>query len=144
MAHFAAAEADGGLHLVAVLQEAHDVVLLEFEIVLVDARPELHLFDDDDLLLLFRLALLFLLLKNVLPVIHDLADRRIRRRRDLDEIEVLFPGKVLRLRQRHDSDLLAFVVDQPDLGGPDHVVDSGLGFCWFTVESRSSTWRVNT
>ena len=48
------------------------------------------------------------------------------------------------LLQWHNSDLLAFVVDQPDLGGPDQVIDSGLGFCWFTVESRSSTWRVNT
>src|SRR5436190_2102760 len=35
--HLAAAEADRGLDLVAVLQEADDVVLLEIEVVLVDA-----------------------------------------------------------------------------------------------------------
>src|SRR5207247_1001037 len=55
--HLASAEADGGLDLVAVLEEADDVVLLELEIVLIDARPELHLLDHDDLLLLLGLAL---------------------------------------------------------------------------------------
>ena len=144
MAHLPAAEANGRLHLIAVLQEADDVVLLEVEVVLVDARPELHFFDDDDFLLLLGLALFLLLLKHIFPVVHDLADRRVRRRRDLYEIEVLFSCQILRLLDGNDSDLLAVLVDQADLGGADHVVNSGLGFCGSTVESRSSSWRKNT
>src|SRR5438477_9641887 len=48
--HFPAAEADDGLYLVAVLQKTQHVVLLELEVMLVDAGPELHLLDDDLLL----------------------------------------------------------------------------------------------
>src|ERR1043165_9011827 len=45
--HLASAEADRRFDLVAVLQETDDVVLLEIEIVLVDAGAELHLLDHD-------------------------------------------------------------------------------------------------
>src|ERR1700741_1666542 len=48
--HLTAAEADDALDLVAVLEEADDVVFLEVEVVLVDAGAELHLLDDDHFL----------------------------------------------------------------------------------------------
>ena len=125
MRHLAAAEADGRLHLVAVLEKADDVVLLEVEVVLVDAGAELHLLDDDHLLLLLGFGLFLLLLEDVLPVVHDLADRRVGGRGDLDQIEILFAGHVLRLLQRDDADLSALGVDQPDFrDAPDHVVDA--------------------
>ena len=59
------------------LEEPDDVVLLEVVVMLVDAGAKLHLLDDDDLLLFLGLGLLFLLLEDVLAVIHDLADRRV-------------------------------------------------------------------
>src|SRR5258708_2432420 len=142
--HFPAAEADDGLYLVAMLQEAQHVVLLELEVVLVDAGSELHLLDDDHLLLLLRLALFLLLLEDELPVIHDLADGRFRGRRDLHEVEVFFPGHFLGLLNRHDADLRALGVNEANLtGAADHLVDSGLGFSGFAVESSVAAWRVN-
>ena len=107
------------------LEKADDVVLLEVEVVLVDAGAELHLLDDDHLLLLLGLGLFLLLLEDVLPVVHDLADRRVGGRGDLDQIEILFAGHVLRLLQRDDADLGTLGVDQPDFrDAADHVVDA--------------------
>src|SRR5829696_2044604 len=143
--HLASAEPDDALDLVAVLEETDHVVLLEVEVVLVDAGAELHLLDHDHLLLLLRLVLLLLLLELVLPVVHDLADRRVGGRRDLDEVEVLLSGHVLRLLERDDSDLRSVVADEANLrDSSDQVIDSRFWFCGSTVESRSSSWWENT
>src|SRR6185503_20955041 len=80
MRHFAAAEEDRRLHLVAIGEEALDVLLLEVVVVLVDLRAELDLLDLDHPLVLFRLAAALLLLVLVLAEIHDSADRRYRSR----------------------------------------------------------------
>src|SRR5262249_50642047 len=66
-------------------------------------------------------ALLFLVL--ILPEIHDAADRRSGRRRDLDEVESLLLGDGQGLRRRHDAELLAGVIDHPDFADPDPFVD---------------------
>jgi hypothetical protein len=50
----APAEEDRRLHLVAVGEEALDVLLLELVVMLVNLRPELDLLDGDDLLMLPR------------------------------------------------------------------------------------------
>jgi hypothetical protein len=47
------------------------------------------------------------------------------------------------LRDRHDADLPTFGIDQPDLGGAYEIVDAVFGLYGSTVESRSSSWRVN-
>jgi hypothetical protein len=127
-----------------VLEKADDVVFLEVEVVLVDARAELHLLDDDDLLLLLGLALLLLFLEEELAVVHDLADGRVRRRRDLDQVEVFLASHLLRLGDRYDSDLLAVCVDQTDFRGTDQIVDAVLGLDRSTVKSRIAAWRENT
>src|SRR5688572_13976266 len=87
MGHLAAAEAHGQLDLVALLEEAAHGLHLGVVIVLVDAGAELDLLDLDRLLLLARFGLLLLLEEAEAPVIEDLAYRRDRVRRDLDEIE---------------------------------------------------------
>src|SRR5690348_17331028 len=71
----AAAEDDGGLHLVPVLQEPLGVAALELEVVLVDLGPELQLLDDDVLLVLARLGLTLVLLIEELSRVHDAAHR---------------------------------------------------------------------
>src|SRR5688572_22926441 len=144
MRHFTAAEADDALDLVPMLEEADDVVLLEIEVVLVDSRAELHLFDDDHLLLLFRLGLFLLLLEQVLAVVHDLADRGSGRRGDLDEVEILLTSHLLGLRDGDDSDLLAFGIDQAHLGGADQVIDAVFRFDGSAIESWVTTWWENT
>src|SRR5436190_7211116 len=123
MRHLAAAEEDRRLDLVAVLEEALDVLLLELIIVLVDLRAELDFLDLDDLLVLLRRprALLFLIL--IAPEVHDAADRRHRRRGDLHEVEPLLPRDGQRLRRRHDPQLRAVLVDDADFADPDAFVD---------------------
>ena len=76
------------LTLSPAFEEAHDVTLLGLVVVRVDLRPELHLLDDGLLLVPARLARLLGGLVLELAVVHDLADRRAGRRRDLDEVEV--------------------------------------------------------
>jgi hypothetical protein len=55
--------------------------------VVVDHRAEFDFLDLDDLLFLAGLGLLLLLLEPVFAVIQDLADRRDRVGRNLDQIE---------------------------------------------------------
>src|SRR5208283_2651051 len=62
-----------------------------------------------------------------LAVVHELADRWPRRRRDLNQIEVGFLGQPERVVDRNDPDLLAGGSDQPDLGNTDALVYTRFG-----------------
>ena len=77
--HFAAAEAQRHLDLVALLDERLHGAHLHLIVVLIDVRANLDLFDFDDFLLLFGFVLLLLLFVFELAEIQDLArpaDRR--------------------------------------------------------------------
>src|SRR6188472_3774496 len=116
------AEENRRLHLVAVSQEALDVLLLELIVVFVDLRPELDLLDQDHALVLLRLARALLLLVLVLAEVHDPADRRHRGGRDLDEVEPFLSRDGQRLRRWHDPELLSSVVDDSNLSNPNALV----------------------
>src|SRR5438477_12267508 len=118
----AAAEENRRLDLVALREEALDVLLLELVIVLIDARPELDLFDLDHLLVLLGLPSALLLLVLILAEVHDPADGRDRRRRDLHQIQALGPRERKRLRRRHDAQLRARVVNDSNLAHPNPFV----------------------
>src|SRR3954470_9977274 len=122
----APAEHDRDLDLVLALQEARDMALLRVVVVLRDLRAELDLADRDLLLVLARGLLLLGLLVLVLRVVEDARDGRPRLGSDLHEIEVA----LLRVPQRfvgaHDTDLLAVLADDPDLGNADALVDPRL------------------
>ncbi len=75
--HFATAEAQGDLHLVAFLEEPFDRAHLHVVVVIVDGGAHLDLFDLDDLLMLARLGRLLLRLILVFAVVEDLADGRV-------------------------------------------------------------------
>src|SRR5262249_49072400 len=120
--HLASAEEDRRLDLVAVLEEALDVLLLELVIVLVHLRAELDLLDLDDLLVLLRRPRALLLLVLIAPEVHDAAHRRIGGRGDLDEVESLLSRDGQRLRRRHDPELRAVLVDDADFPDPDAFV----------------------
>jgi hypothetical protein len=128
MGHLAASEPDAGFDLIPVLEESEDVVFLEIEVVLIDAGPELNLFDDDDFLLFLRLVGLLFLLEQELPVIHQLADGRGGAGRNLDQIEVFFAGQLLGLGVGNDADLRAIVTDEADFRSTDLFVNSIFGF----------------
>src|SRR6202030_2002943 len=136
--HLAAAEEDGRLDLVAVLEEALDVLLLELVVVLVHLRAELDLFHQNHLLVPPGLARSLLLLVLVLAEIHDAADRRHRRRGDLDEVESLLFRNGQRGGRRHDAELLPGVVDHPDFADADALVHANT-----IVTSRASVESDN-
>jgi len=81
MRHLASPEEDRRLHLVAVLEEALDVLLLELVVVLVDLRAELDLLDPrspSGASGPFARRRFLLLVTGIFPEIHDAADRRHR------------------------------------------------------------------
>jgi hypothetical protein len=59
----------------------------------IDLRPDLDLLDDRLRLVLARLPGLERRLILELAEVHELGDRRTRRRRDLDEIEICLLGQ---------------------------------------------------
>ena len=85
-------EHDRDLDLRALVQEPLYVTLLGVVIVDADLRAELDLLHVDLALVLPSLLRLLLLLVLVLPVVHDLRDRRVGLGRHLDEVEVLAVG----------------------------------------------------
>src|SRR3546814_3861753 len=76
MAHLAAAEAHGHLHLVAFAEEVEDLLHLHVEIMIVDVRTHLDLFDFLRLLALAREVRLFLRLIFELADVEEFAHRR--------------------------------------------------------------------
>jgi hypothetical protein len=118
------------------------VVALEVEVVLVDPGAELHLLHHDHFLLLLRLVLLLFLLEQVLPVVHHLADGRLRGRGNLDQIEQLLLGQRSRLGNGYDPELLSGVVDETDLDCSDLVIDTGVvAPSLRRGESVETSWR---
>src|SRR5688500_10890403 len=122
--HLAAAEENRRLHLVAVFDEALDVMLLELVIVLVHLRAELDLLDLDHLLVALRFPGPLLLLVLILAVVHDSADGRHGGRRDFDQVEAFLSGKNESLGRRHDAELLPRVVNHADFTDADTLVDA--------------------
>src|SRR6185436_7054950 len=145
MRHLAAAEEDRRLHLVAVLEEALDVLLLELVVVLVDLRAELDLLDLDHFLVLARFTRPFLLLVLVLPEVHDPADRRDGGRRNFHQVEPLGLGDRQRLWRRHDAQLLAGVVDHADFTDADSLVHPhAIVAAGSSVECDKASYAVAT
>ena len=55
-----------------------------------------------------------------------------------DEVEALAEGVLLRLGCGLDPDLRAVLVDEPDVGHPDRLVDANLGLRRPDFDSRAS------
>ena len=135
VAHVPPQEAHHQPYGVPIGQEAPRPLHLEVAVVLVDAGREL------DVLHLGRraaggagpLGFTGLALHGVLeaPVVHDLADGRLRLRGHLDQVELLLLGHPHRLHGGHHAQvlLLARLVlhDQPHFRDPDALVDA-VGF----------------
>src|SRR5215813_442719 len=103
---FPAAEHDRHSSLVALFEEAPDVANLESIVVLFGLGPQLHFLEVDNHLLLLRLGGLLLLLVLEAAVVHDLADRRLRHRVDLDQVKTELGGFLQGCFDCEDSELL--------------------------------------
>src|SRR5580700_1406948 len=122
--HFAAAEPQRHLDLVAFLEEALHRAHLHLVVMIVDHWPELDFLDLDHLLLLagFRLLLLFLVLE--LAEIQELADRRSGVGGDLDEVEARLLGERQCLGNRNRAAIGTILVDQMNLAFANIIIDA--------------------
>jgi len=100
------------------------VTLLGAVVVRVDLRPDLDLLDDRLRLVLARFPGFERRLVLELAEVHELADRRPCRRRDLHEVEIGLLGQSQRVGDRYDPDLLARRAYETNFRYPDAVVDS--------------------
>lgn len=103
--HFAAAEADGDLDPVALLQELAGALHFGVEVVGVDAGGHANLFDLYNALVFTVFLVLLHLIEAEFAVVHDLADGRIGGRRDLDQIQILFSSQIQGCLAGHDPQL---------------------------------------
>jgi hypothetical protein len=147
--HLAAAEHDGDAGLVGVLEELADLLDLDVVVVLLGARPELDLLEQHHHLVLLGLVLLLLLEVLELPVVHDLADRGLGERADLDEVHPLLLRPRQRLVDGQDAELLARRTDDPHLARLDAAVGTGVTVgplipliqTWLLGEVPCRPWR---
>ena len=132
MAHVAAKEPDDHADRVPFIEELERPIDFGVEVVVVDARRQLHIFDFRGRLAGTPRAMLLTLLplKVVLeaPVVHDLAHGRHRLRGDLDKVHLFLGSELARLKRRHDAEVLfsALVVldDDSDFRDPDALIDA--------------------
>jgi len=125
MRHLTTPEAQGDFNLVALLEEAADRFHLGVVVVLIDTGAQLDFLDFNDLLLFARLGRLLLFKKAEFPVIENFADRRLRGRNDLDEIQPGLIGGLLRILSLHDAPVVTFGVDELDFASANFSIDTG-------------------
>src|SRR3546814_557492 len=96
------------------VKKARDRAELGLVIAIFRRWTEFDFLDLDLLLLFLRSVRGLVLLIKVLAVIHDLADRRFRVWRNLNQIETFFFSLGLGITRQHDPELLTIVRDYAD------------------------------
>jgi hypothetical protein len=139
--HLTAAEPDGDLELVALVEEARGGLDLRLDVVVVDLRRHPDLFPRDGTLLLLGVLGLLLLLVAVLAEVQDLRDWRRGVRGDLDEVPSFALGELKGTRCRYDPELGTVGADEADGGNADLVVDAELGSYRLAPRSEDVLFR---
>src|SRR6185295_11238322 len=103
-------------------QEADQITQLDLVIALSRTGTKLHFLDLDLLLLALRRMGLLVGLEEELAVVHDAHDRRLRRRRDLDQVELRGVRHLERVIPAHYAGLAAFGIDHAQLGRGDFLI----------------------
>ncbi len=126
MGQLTSTEQHRDLDFVPLLEELVRPLGLRLEIVLADLRPEANLFQLNDFLMLASLTLLLRLLVLEATVVEQATDRRDDVGSDFDEIQVSGLGQLERLVGGHHPELLAVLVDDPDLTDANSLVNAEL------------------
>jgi hypothetical protein len=124
--HLAPPEEDGQLDLVSGIEELRGLPTFGLEVMVVDLGPDADLFQLDDVLVASRLTLFAALLVPKLAVVHEPADGWHRIGSHLDEIEPPLARHLKRIECGDNANLLAVLINQPDLADPDALIDAGL------------------
>lgn len=118
-------EYDGRFYLMPFLDESAGMANLEFEVMIVRVGMEPEFLQLRNVLVL-PLELFFLcLLIAEFPEIHDLTDRRVCIRHDLDEIEAFLARDLQSFTRGHDADLSRFV-DNANSSGADLLIHANV------------------
>jgi len=125
------------------------VILFTIVIVLVCRRAKLNLFDNDGRLFLFRLVLLLLLLVLVLAEVNDATNRRLRLRRNLDQIQSALARDLKGLLRAHHSKLFTLVVNYANLRPANTFVNAYGDFrliaaLWPATSEKSTADKVTS
>ena len=112
MRHLSASEAHRHLGLVSFFQKLGQVSKLDSVVPDIGSRTKFDLFDRRLFLFFLRLLTFLALVENLLAVIQDSAYRRLRVRRNLDQVEACIIGLLLRLSKRNDTRLLTLLINQ--------------------------------
>src|SRR5258708_5398613 len=104
------------------------MILFGLVIVVVHIDAELDLFYGNRLLVFLGFALFLFLLIEIFPVVHDAADRRLRRGRNLNQVQVFAFGQLKRFEGRHYADLFTFVSDHANFARSNAVIGSDKTF----------------
>jgi len=123
MSHLATTEHDRYLDFIPFTKETHGIFYLEQVIVLVSFGTQFYFLNFNPDLLLFCIGSTLALLVLVLAVIHDPANRGFRGWRNFDQVEARLRRGLQGGIQVHDTQLVAFIVDDADLAGSDSLVD---------------------
>ena len=112
MRHLSASKAHRHLGLVSFFQKPGQVSKLDSVVPHIGSRTKFDLFDRRLFLSFLRLLTFLALVENLLAVIQDSAYRRLRVRRNLDQVEACIIGLLLRLSKRNDTRLLTLLINQ--------------------------------
>ena len=123
--HFTAAMKNHGAYFVAFPEKLDDLVFANLIIVLGGGRPELYLFELRAAAAFALLMRLFILLVKIFSIIGNLANWRVRRWRDFDQVESAFASHANGLIGLHDSKLGSVFINHPDFAGPNPFIDAG-------------------
>jgi hypothetical protein len=93
--------------------------------VLVGFGAQLNFLELDPDLLLFRVGRTFALLIFVLAIVHDPTNRGLRGRRNFDQVKAGLGCSLQGGIQIHNTQLIAFIVNDANFTGPDSLVDIG-------------------
>lgn len=129
VSHLAALEAKRGLYLVALIEEAHGLILFGLVVMLVDGDRELDFLDGDNFLLLAGGAVALVLFVQILAVILDAANRRDRVGRNFHQVETTLAGNFQSFKRGKDAELRAVLINDADLAGADSFVDTNKLLC---------------
>ena len=121
--HFAAAEPDGNLYLVALLQELCGLVDLGVKVVGINVERKADLLQLDHFLVFLGFLFLFLHLKTVLAVIENFADRGLGLGSHLDQVQIQRLRHFQRIAGAHNALLLAVRANQADFLITDLLID---------------------
>src|SRR5580704_4962358 len=111
-------------NFVAVAEEADDLVFANLIIVFRGGGTKFYFLELRATAALALLVCFFIGLVEILAVVGDLANWRVRRRRDFHQVKAALARQLQRLEWLHDAKLAALFINHPDLASANPLVDA--------------------